>query len=75
MKDGFPFSVFRFPCVAKLLFALLGGRGGFGFAHAGLCAAGRAFFGFATGVDGGAAFFTGKDSHDSGLQLSYFICY
>jgi hypothetical protein len=65
-----PFAVFR-----KLLLPLLGGRGGFGFAHACLCAAGRAFFGFAAGVDGGAAFFTGKDSHDSGLQLSYFICY
>jgi len=64
MKDGFPFSVFRFPCAAKLLFALLGGRRGFLFAHAAGFAAGRAFFGFAAGVDGSAALFTGKDSHD-----------
>ena len=46
-----------------LFLLLLGGRGGFRFAHAALFAAGRAFLGFTAGVDGGAALFTGKDRH------------
>jgi hypothetical protein len=48
----------------QLLLPLLGGRGGFLFAHAALFPACGAFLGFAAGVDGGAAFFTGKYRHD-----------